>query len=120
MDKRLVWGLIFLVSACLSAPATPAPSPTTVPTPTETPLPTPTVTATPGPTITGQGRLIYLLGSKVYGGGFSGDNAREIAALAEGLENVRKFLVAADTEGRNLILILDQEEEETFKGFTGR
>jgi len=47
-------------------------------------LPTPTVTATPGPTITGQGRLIYLSGSKVYGGGFSGDNAGEIAALGEG------------------------------------
>ncbi|UCG34479.1 MAG: hypothetical protein JSU68_07520 [Phycisphaerales bacterium] len=43
-----------------------------------------------------------------------------LAALGEGLENVRKFLVAADTEGRNLILILDQEEEETFQGFTGR
>ncbi len=84
MGKRLVWGLIFLVSACLSVPATPAPSPTTVPPPTEIPLPTPTATATPGPTITGQGRLIYLLGSKVYGGGFSGDNAQEIAALGEG------------------------------------
>lgn len=86
MDKRiiLVWGLIFLLSACLSAPATPVPSPTTLPPPTETPLPTPTVTATPGPTITGQGRLIYLLGSKVYGGGFWGDNGWEIAALGEG------------------------------------
>jgi hypothetical protein len=86
MDKRipLVWGLIFLLSACLSAPATPAPSPTTVPPPTETPSPTPTVTPTPGPIITGQGRLIYLLGSKVYGGGFSGDNAQEMAALGEG------------------------------------
>lgn len=84
MDKRLVWGLVFLLSACLSSPATPAPSPTTVPPPTETPLPTPTVTPTPGPTITGQGRLIYLLGSKVYSGGFSGDNPREIAALGEG------------------------------------
>ncbi|MFQ6001144.1 MAG: TolB family protein [Anaerolineae bacterium] len=84
MDKRLVWGLMLLLSACLSAPATPAPSPTTLPLPTETRLPTPTVTATPGPTITGQGGLIYLLGSKVQGGGFSGDNAREIAALGGG------------------------------------
>ncbi|MFQ5886751.1 MAG: TolB family protein [Anaerolineae bacterium] len=84
MDKRLAWGLIFLLSACLSSPATPAPSPTTLPPLTETPLPTPTATATAGPTITGQGRLIYLLGSKVYGGGFSGGDAREIAALGEG------------------------------------
>jgi hypothetical protein len=28
--------------------------------------------------------LIYLLGSKVYSGGFSGDNAQEVAALGEG------------------------------------
>ncbi len=86
MDKRivLIWGLMLLLSACLSAPATPAPSPTIVPTSTETPLPTPTATTTPGPTITGQGRLVYLLGSKVYGGGFLGDNAQEMAALGEG------------------------------------
>ena len=86
MSRRvvLIWGLMLLLSACLSAPATPASLSTTVPPPTETPLPTPTVTATPGPTITGQGRLIYLLGSKVYGGGFSADNAQEIAALGEG------------------------------------
>lgn len=86
MDKRvrLIWGLMFLLSGCLPAPGAPAPLSTIVPPPTETRLPTPTVTATPGPTITGQGRLIYLLGSKVYGGGFSGDNAREIAALGEG------------------------------------
>ena len=43
-----------------------------------------------------------------------------LAALTEGLKNVRKFLVAANTEGRHLILILDQQEEETFKGFTSR
>ncbi len=84
MDKRLVWGLMLLLSACLPEPTTPAPSSTTVLPPTETPSPTPTVTLTPGLTITGQGRLIYLLGSKVYGGGFSGDNAGEIAALGEG------------------------------------
>ncbi len=84
MDKRLIGGLIFLLSACLPAPATPVPPPTTVVLLTETPLPTPTVTPIPGPTITGQGRLIYLLGSKVYGGGFLGDDAREIAALGEG------------------------------------
>jgi len=86
MDKRvgLIWGLIFLLSACLSPPATSAPSPTTAPPPTETPLSTPPATATPAPTITGQGRLIYLLGSKVYGGDFSGSDAQEIAALGEG------------------------------------
>jgi hypothetical protein len=27
--------------------------------------------------------------------------------------------VAADTEGRKFVLILDQQEEETFRGFTG-
>jgi len=43
-----------------------------------------------------------------------------LAALKEGLEDVRKFLIAADTEGRHLIMILDQQEEETFKGFTSQ
>ncbi len=105
MDKRipLVCGLMLLLSACLPTPATPAPSPTTVPPPTETPLPTPTATVTPGPTITGQGRLIYLLGSKVYGGGFSGDNAEEIAALGEGQ------VISSRLRGNRMAYLLGRE-----------
>lgn len=105
MDKRvgLIWGLIFLLSACLPSPATPAPSPTTAPPPTETPLSRPTATATLGPTITGQGRLIYLLGSKVYGGGFSGGNAQEMAALGEGQ------IISSQLHGNRMAYLLGLE-----------
>lgn len=41
---------------------------------------------------------------------------RYLMALSEGLENVRKFLLATDTEGRTLTFIIDQQNEETFRG----
>ena len=41
---------------------------------------------------------------------------RYLEALADGLEDVRKVLLAVDTTDREVVIILDQKEEETFKG----